>query len=98
MNILELLFRLKTGLDRKGFHAAAQTPDGVIPLSLYPDFNRRPRNHTGSADLAAEQASARGLSALRKITAGGESHPALRTFWSLARPALFTTNGTATHR
>ena len=48
-----------------------------IPFSLHPDYDRRPWNHTKSADLAF--ASARGLDALRAITAGGESHPALRT-------------------
>lgn len=57
--------------------------EGVaIPFSLHPDYDRRPRDHTGSADLAGRcrLTSARGLDALRAITAGGELHPALRTF------------------
>ena len=60
--------------------------EGVaIPFSLHPDYDRRPRDHTGSADLAAglrkqsKAPSARGLYTLRVITAGGELHPALRT-------------------
>ena len=52
-----------------------------IPFSLHPDYDRRPRNPTGSADLT--EVSARGLNALRVITAGGESHPALRTLPSI---------------
>ena len=33
----------------------ATTGTGVpIPFSLYPDYDRRPRNHTGSADLAGQ--------------------------------------------
>ena len=60
-------------------------PLAPIPFSLHPDYDRRPRDHTGSADLAMPQpklsalSSARGLDALRAITAGGELHPALRT-------------------
>ena len=60
-------------------------PLAPIPFSLHPDYDRRPRDHTGSADLVAvlpeqfEAPSARGLCTLRAITAGGELHPALRT-------------------
>jgi hypothetical protein len=56
------------------------------PLSLYPDYDRRLRNRTRSADLAKRNnvdtisiASARGLDILHAITAGGELRPALRT-------------------
>ena len=60
-------------------------PLAPIPFSLHPDYDRRPRDHTGSADLAAvlhkqfEAPSARGLCVVHAITAGGELHPALRT-------------------
>lgn len=66
-----------------------------IPLSLYPDYDRRLRNRTGSADLAVgmmggidPMASARGLGTLHAITAGGEFHPALRTFVAFRRDTL----------
>ena len=65
--------------------SSARGPWVPIPFSLHPDYDRRPRDHTGSADLVAvlreqfEAPSARGLCALRAITAGGELHPALRT-------------------
>lgn len=76
-------------MNRMGFKGA-QThwvcgPYVPIPFSLHPDYDRRPRDHTGSADLVAvpreqfEAPSARGLYTLRVITAGGELHPALRT-------------------
>lgn len=49
------------------------------PRCLYhPDYNRRPRPFTGSADLRAEAGSARGLPGLLLDTTGGELHPALR--------------------
>lgn len=34
----------------------ASGPQASIPFSLHPDYDRRPRNHTGSADLAAKGA------------------------------------------
>ncbi|HAK6881077.1 TPA: hypothetical protein H2T08_003829 [Salmonella enterica] len=45
-------------------------PDWIVTLS-HPDFNRRPRNYTGSADLFAMAKSARGLSTCspRSVTA-----------------------------
>src|SRR5450830_1758949 len=64
---------------------SADGPWVSIPFSLHPDYDRRPRDHTGSADLVDRRprpwgsSSARGLDALRAITAGGELHPALRT-------------------
>ena len=80
-------------------------PLAPIPFSLHPDYDRRPRDHTGSADLAAvlreqfEAPSARGLCALRAITAGGELHPALRTLppepW---RRRVFTIHFEKLHR
>lgn len=42
-------------------------------LLYHPDFNRRPRNFTGSADT-------QNMGRSRAITAGGEFHPALRIF------------------
>jgi hypothetical protein len=82
-------------MNRMGFqgyatrgHAGMRSTCGPwvpIPFSLHPDYDRRPRDHTGSADLAAglrkqsKAPSARGLYTLRVITAGGELHPALRT-------------------
>lgn len=79
-------------MNRMGFKStnnrvmqAACGPWVSIPFSLHPDYDRRPRDHTGSADLGAvlhkqfQAPSARGLYALRVITAGGELHPALRT-------------------
>jgi hypothetical protein len=56
---------------------AARLPRQANPVLSHPDYDRRLRDHTGSADLA--WASARGLGTLRAITAGGELHPALRT-------------------
>ena len=46
------------------------------PVLFHPDYDRRLRNYTGSADLP--ERSARGLG-IAAFTAGGEFHPALRT-------------------
>ncbi len=62
-------------------------PDGqVLIILLHPDYHRRLRHHTGSADPASSlPAGARGLlqpaaisCCLIPVTAGGELHPALR--------------------
>jgi hypothetical protein len=60
----------------------------------HPDFletvrvsNRRLRLLTGSADLPARAGSARGLVPWH-LTAGGESHPALKTSLSVAASEL----------
>src|SRR5215472_3206928 len=60
-------------------------PDGAGPATVlfHPDFNRRLRNCTESADPSsqARQEGARGLGPRRNgaLTAGGDFHPALRT-------------------
>jgi hypothetical protein len=48
---------------------------------FHPDYDRRPRNYTGSADpnASTETLGARGLMRSLAITAGGDLHPALRT-------------------
>ena len=46
---------------------------------FHPDFDRRLRNCTESADPDSEETGARGLMRSLAITAGGEFHPALRT-------------------
>ncbi|AEL71036.1 hypothetical protein AVO30_00265 [Yersinia pestis] len=66
------------------------SPADTVTLS-HPDYNRRPRNYTGSADLylalldKRNNMSARGLLHHRRdyivaiqFTAGGDFHPALR--------------------
>ena len=45
---------------------------------FHPDFNRRLRNHTGSADLS-DFAGKRSRAQAETLTAGGDFHPALRT-------------------
>jgi len=47
------------------------------PVLFHPDYDRRLRSYTGSADLPFF-GSARGLG-VAAFTAGGELHPALRT-------------------
>lgn len=77
--------RAAHGLSASSLAHLVDGPLAPIPFSLHPDYDRRPRDHTGSADLGYPQPSrvdlpsARGLCALRAITAGGELHPALRT-------------------
>ncbi|CAB3766660.1 hypothetical protein BPA30113_06060 [Burkholderia paludis] len=64
---------------------AAYLAYATNPALSHPDFNRRPRNHTGSADLAVTTIPGKRSRATRNraITAGGEFHPALRTFAAL---------------
>ncbi len=50
----------------------------VSPVLSHPDYDRRLRNYTESADPETGYSGARGLQAL-PVTAGGEFHPALRT-------------------
>ena len=64
----------RTGL--KGRHAV-RAPD--LPVLFRPDYNRRLRNRTESADPADCSAGARGLWRSLAITAGGDFHPAPRT-------------------
>jgi len=45
------------------------------PVLFHPDFNRRLRNHTESADPSSGEEGARGLGF--HLTAGGDFHPAL---------------------
>src|SRR6185437_3907131 len=55
-------------------------PTGIsMPILFHPDFNRRPRNHTGSADPRFRAALAGLSNQTGPLTAGGEFHPALRT-------------------
>ena len=49
------------------------------PVLFHPDFDRRLRNRTESADPADSSAGARGLWRSLAITAGGDFHPAPRT-------------------
>jgi len=49
-------------------------PGRIVTLS-HPDFNRRPRNYTGSADLQTEVWSARGLSAYADLPPVGNFAP-----------------------
>src|ERR1700733_4753559 len=49
------------------------------PVLFHPDYDRRLRSCTESADPAPCGAGARGLRRLVAITAGGDFHPALRT-------------------
>jgi len=75
--------------------AATAGREGTIPLSLYPDCDRRSRDRTGSADLAAMPENRRCGKRSRTrssdvpiqksardytITAGEEFHLALRTY------------------
>ena len=71
-------------------YAATAGRAGTIPLSLYPDFDRRSRNRTGSADLAVIPENRCGGKRSRTrtsvqyalclaITAGEEFRLALRT-------------------
>src|SRR5215467_12862455 len=50
-----------------------------LPVLFHPDYNRRLRNRTESADPADCSAGARGLWQSLAITAGGDFHPAPRT-------------------
>src|SRR3990167_5903351 len=66
----------------RDFTGAHRAPEEGIPLSLYPDYTVGPGIAPGLLSLAGnlrnpgKRSRARHLSA---ITAGGESHPALRT-------------------
>src|SRR5471032_1670314 len=65
-------------------HAAAVT----VAFLFHPDCDRRPWNHTRSADPSRRDSrrrreGARGLSRQVATTAGGEFHPALRTLPAL---------------
>src|SRR5215471_14526890 len=64
----------RTGL--KGRHAM-RAPN--LPVLFHPDYDRRLRNRTESADPADCSAGARGLWQSLAITAGGDFHPAPRT-------------------
>src|SRR5499433_2663905 len=72
--------RGRTGLE--GRHAM-RAPD--LPVLFHPDCNRRLRNCTESADPADCPAGARGLWRSLATTAGGDFHPAPRT-WSDRNP------------
>jgi hypothetical protein len=59
-------------MDSKRLHKKPQSRLEVRHIFFYPDYNRRLWNHTRSADPARCRRS-------RAFTAGGESHPALKT-------------------
>jgi hypothetical protein len=58
----------------------AQTREAAATVLFHPDYNRRLRNHTESADPSspAEKKALAGLGYVT-LTAGGDFHPALRT-------------------
>ncbi len=51
----------------------------VATVLFHPDFNRRPRNHTESADPSLWRGRRSRAWVLSTFTAGGDFHPALRT-------------------
>jgi hypothetical protein len=57
---------------------AAQST-AVATVLFHPDFNRRLRNHTESADPSPLEKKALAGLGLSTLTAGGDFHPALRT-------------------
>src|SRR5580700_9299834 len=72
----------RTGTVRRGASASTDRRD---PALSHPDCYRRLRNRTGSADPAdTGPASARGLMRSLALTAGGDFHPAPRTFTAKA--------------
>src|SRR3954468_2244434 len=52
---------------------------GVATVLFHPDFNRRLRNHTESADPSSKSKKALAGLGFLTLTAGGDFHPALRT-------------------
>jgi len=52
---------------------------GVAAVLFHPDFNRRLRNHTESADPSSKSKKALAGLGFVTLTAGGDFHPALRT-------------------
>jgi hypothetical protein len=58
----------------------AQTREAAATVLFHPDYNRRLRNHTESADPSSpvEKKALAGLGYVT-LTAGGDFHPALRT-------------------
>src|SRR5882724_12784159 len=60
----------------------AQTREAAATVLFHPDYDRRPRNHTESADPSSPSEKAKkALAGLGYVTltAGGDFHPALRT-------------------
>ena len=51
----------------------------VATVLFHPDFNRRLRNHTESADPSSKSKKALAGLGFVTLTAGGDFHPALRT-------------------
>jgi hypothetical protein len=52
---------------------------GIATVLFHPDFNRRLRNHTESADPSSKSKKALAGLGCFTLTAGGDFHPALRT-------------------
>src|ERR1700733_1651116 len=59
--------------------AARAKTRGVATVLFHPDFNRRLRNHTESADPSPKSRKALAGLGFLTLTAGGDFHPALRT-------------------
>jgi hypothetical protein len=62
--------------DRRRRNSPRAPGKALDPVLFHPDYDRRLRNHTGSADLPTWERSRAWHCCL---TAGGELHPALRT-------------------
>ena len=63
---VDLLFGEKQGSGSNGTSRTRErAPRRVIPFSLHPDYDRRPRNHTGSADLPLAVATGKRSRAMR---------------------------------
>jgi hypothetical protein len=59
--------------------AAHAKTRGIATVLFHPDFNRRLRNHTESADPSSKSKKALAGLGFVTLTAGGDFHPALRT-------------------
>src|SRR5436190_3606417 len=96
-------FLVGTRIRAYGSACRARIARPLLPALFRPDCHRRLRNCTESADPAGScvRTGARGLwllrMALQTITAGGDSHPALRTF-TVGIDGLKDYAGTAPYR
>src|SRR4030095_14871530 len=74
------LSSFRTRIRAYGTTSATRTREAAATVLFHPDYNRRPRNHTESADPSS-QAEKKALAGLGYVTltAGGDFHPALRT-------------------
>jgi hypothetical protein len=74
-------------------NAAALRMRSKTDIFSHPDFDRRLRIHTGSADPETTQALAGWLQKTCNFTAGGEFHPALKTTLCTAQRVNYTVSG-----